>query len=250
MSIRRSRLLLLVESPDLGGILQLALREFELEWHAQPGSARDAFRRRSFDLALVDLPTAGRLAGLDLIRDWRTAAENFPIVAISDHPQPRLAVECLEAGADDFLRKPFHCDELVARMRKLLRRRMPDRPLRKAGGVLLGAEDFWFGGAVVAPDLTIRFDNGTRERIRPKHHGILREFARAAGTLLLKDELVRTVWGDDANDAGHSVNEYISNLRRIFARHGVNFNSLVTSEPKAGWRVAADAAQRPICAEA
>lgn len=241
---------MLVESPDLGGILQLALREFELEWYPQAGSARDAFRRRSFDLALVDLPTAGRLAGLDLIRDWRNAAENFPIIAVSDHPQPRLAVECLEAGADDFLRKPFHCEELVVRLRKLLRRRAPDRPLRKAGGVLLGAEEFWFGGAVVAPDLNLRFENGTHERIRPKQHGILREFARASGTLLLKEELVRTVWGVDANDAGHSVNEYISQLRRVFGRHGVNFNAIVTSEPKAGWRIAADAAQRPVGVEA
>lgn len=245
MSIRRSRLLLLVESPDLGGILQLALREFELEWHVKPAPARDAFRRRAFDLALVDLPAGGRPQALDLIRDWRAAGDEMPIVAISDLPQPGLAIECLDAGADDFLRKPFHCSELLARMRKLLQRRRRETPVRKAGGVLLGAEEFWFAGAVVTPDLTVRFPNGASERVRPKQHGILREFARAAGTLLLKEELIEAVWGSDANHAGHSVNEYISGLRRLFREQGSDFSALVLSEPKAGWRIAVEAARRP-----
>jgi DNA-binding winged helix-turn-helix (wHTH) protein len=69
-------------------------------------------------------------------------------------------------------------------------------------------------------------------------------FAERAGGLVLKDELVRRVWGSDANDAGHSVNEYVSTLRRLFGKHKVDLNKLVASEPKAGWRIDA-AAGRP-----
>jgi len=250
MDFRKSRLLVLVENPDLGGILQLALRDYDLDVHAQVGAAHDAFRRRRFDLAIVDLSLAGRPfdfaqgrpAGLGLIREWRAAGGDLPIIALSDLPQASLAVESLDAGADDFLRKPFHHDELLARIRKLLSRRASVIPLRKAGGVVVGSVDFEFGGATVTPDLLVRFPDGAEEPIRPKQHGILRMFAGRAGGLVLKEELVQTVWGSDAGNAGHSVNEYVSTLRRLFLRHRIDFNRLVISEPKAGWRIHARAA--------
>lgn len=236
------RLLLVIENPDLGGILRLALRAFDLELFVRPAAAADALRRRSFDLAVVDLSFGGRPAGMELIRAWRKAGGSLPVIAISDFPQPSIGIEALDAGADDFLRKPFHHEELLARIRKLLRRAAAE-PLRKAGGVVLARSAFVFGGATVTPNLLVRFPLGGEERIRPKQHGILQAFAERAGTLVLKEELVRTVWGSDANDAGHSVNEYVSLLRRLFLRHGVDFNRLVASEPKAGWRVHAEAAR-------
>ncbi len=241
---RRSCLLLLIESPELGGILQLALQPHELEWHTKAGPARDAVLRRSFDLALVDLALGGRPAGLDAIRDWREAGAGFPIIALSDLPQPSLAVEALDAGADDFLRKPFHYEELLVRIRKLLARGDVKTTMRRAGGVILGQKEFNFGEATVTPDLMLRFPDGTEERIGPKHLGILRVFAEKAGGLVLKDELVKAVWGSDANDAGHSVNEYVSKLRGLYSRHGLDLNRWVVSEPKAGWRIDSRAARR------
>jgi DNA-binding response OmpR family regulator len=238
---RRSRLLLLVENSDLGAILQLALRDYDLEWHARADPAADAVRRRSFDLGIIDLGFGGRPSGLDSIRDWRLAGAEFPIIAISDVPQPLLAVESLDAGADDFLRKPFHYEELQVRIRKLLSRDQRRTPIHRAGGVLLSREPFEFAGVRILPDLVARFPDGSEERIRPKQHGILRAFADHAGRLLLKDELVNAVWGSDANRAGHSVNEYVSTLRRMFVRRGIDFNGMVVSEPKAGWRIAARA---------
>ena len=234
---RRSRLLLLVENSDLGAILQLALRDYELEWHARADPADDAVRRRSFDLAIIDLGFGGRPSGLDAIRGWRAFGAQFPIIAISDVPQASLAVDSLDAGADDFLRKPFHYDELQVRIRKLLARSESRTPIRRAGGVMLSRSAFGFAEAQVLPDLRIRFPDGAEERIRPKQHGILRVFVERAGSLVLKDELVQAVWGSDASNGGHSVNEYLSTLRRLFLRHGVDFNALVVNEPKAGWRI-------------
>jgi DNA-binding response OmpR family regulator len=241
MSVRQSRLLLLVESPDLGGILQLALRDYDLEWHSRPGPAGDALKRRPFDLAIVDLAFGGKAAGLEVIRGWRATLEDFPIIALSDLPQPSLAVESLDAGADDFLRKPFHYGELLVRLRKLLARGGKKTPVRRAGGVMLSLSPFTFGGATVQPDLVVRFPDGAEAKLRPKQHGILKLLADRAGTLVLKDELVRGVWGSDANGSGHSVNEYLSTLRRLFIAHGIDFNALVVNEPKAGWRIDARA---------
>jgi DNA-binding response OmpR family regulator len=186
---------------------------------------------------VVDLAFGERPVGLDSIREWRAGGAEFPIIAISDLPHPAPAVAALNAGADDFLRKPFHHAELVARIRGLLDRRQATSPVRKAGGVLLGRSTFKFGPVTVTPDLMIRFADGSEERIQPKQHGILKVFADRAGSLVMKDELLRLVWGSDGNHAGHSVNQYVSVLRRLFLRHQVDFNSMVASEPKAGWRI-------------
>lgn len=240
MSPRRSRLLLLIENPDLGGILQLALREYDTDWQTTADAARDAFRRRVFDLAIVDLSLTLRPAGLDLIREWKHSGGDVPIVVLSDLPQSGLSVQVLDAGADDFLRKPFHHAELLVRIRKQLARQRPAGGARRAGGVLLASEPFGFGPATVTPDLMVRFPDGSGERIRPKQHGILKFFAERAGGVALKDDLLRAVWGSDAGQ-GHSVNEYVSGLRRLFLRHQVDFNRLVASEPKVGWRIDAAA---------
>jgi DNA-binding response OmpR family regulator len=224
-----------------------------VELHASAPAARDAFRRRAFDLAIVDLSLGTLPAGLALIAEWRESSEELPIIVLSDLPRPNLPVEVLDAGADDFLRKPFHHAELLSRIRKrLLRQRWRHgvsagsaggpASLRRAGGVLLGTEAFAFGDTTITPDLQIRFPDGSTERILPKHQGILRFFADRAGGLALKDDLVKAVWGSDAGGAGHSVNEYISTLRRIFRHHQVDFNGLVASEPKVGWRIAPEAA--------
>lgn len=246
MSRRRSRLLLLLEAPELGGILQLALRDYEVELAASEAAARDAFRRRSFELAILDLSVANRASRQALIGEWKRAESGLPVVLLSDLPQPSLSIVAFESGADDFLRQPFHHVELLIRIRQQLTRRREGGggppPPRRAGGLFLSPEPFAFGEVVVSPDLTARFPDGSDERLRPKQAGILRLFSQRAGGLVLKEELAREVWGHPGGAAGHSVNEYISTLRRLFRRHGADFNALVASEPKAGWRIAAEAA--------
>ena len=245
MNSDRSRILLLIETPDLGGILALALRDYDVELHATADSARDAFRRRGFGLALVDLSGDNRSARQALIGEWKQAAADMAVILLSDLAEPGLSIAALEAGADDYLRKPFHHVELLVRIRKQLVRPQgwgAAAPMRRAGGVFLGSKPFAFGRATITPDLQARFPDGASERLLPKQLGILRLFAERAGQLVLRDDLAREVWGSDAAGVGHSVDEYVSTIRRLFRRHQVDFNLLVTSETKVGWRIAAAAA--------
>jgi DNA-binding response OmpR family regulator len=239
--MRPHRLLLLVENQEWGAILQLALVDYEVELHTQADLARDAARRHFFDLVIVDCSGEGSSA-VALLHDWRRQGEVFPIIALADKPQPRLAVHLLEAGADDFLRKPYHHSELLARLRKLLSRSQPtaSQLVPRSVGASLGSSPFAFGAATVTPHLTIQFPGGTEARLRPKQHGILRFFADRAGRIALREELIREVWGAQGNQLGHSVNEYVSTLRRVFSEHGMDFNLLVASEPKVGWRIQAE----------
>ncbi|EPJ44653.1 MAG: two-component system regulatory protein [Osedax symbiont Rs2] len=75
----------------------------------------------NYDLTIVDLGLPS-LSGVDLIKQWRAAERNFPILILTARGEWQDKVEGLEAGADDFLVKPFHIEELVARLNALLRR--------------------------------------------------------------------------------------------------------------------------------
>lgn len=237
------RLLVLTESDELGGIFLRALPGFVIERCRTSQEADDAFRRNCFDLALLDLSSAFWHVGFDLIRDWRREEGAMPIIVISDIKHPLAAAEVLRAGADDFLRKPFHYEELRARMDRLAARGA-GAVARKAGGVILSRSGFTFGEAEVTPNLTLRFPDGAEERVRAKQFGILKVFSDHAGELVLKEELIRQVWGSDAPAHCNSVNEYISMLRRSYSQHGLDLSRWVTSEPKAGWRIHPGASTR------
>lgn len=106
-------------------------------------------------------------------------------------------------------------------------------------------QPFDFGGATIHPDLRISFGPFIR-RIGAKHLGILREFASRPGQLVLKEELIRAVWGADANTNSGSVNQYLHVLRKLYREAGVEFSDFVKPESKAGWRVCADATQAGV----
>lgn len=90
----------------------------------ETGDGREALYMGSefaYDLAIVDLGLPS-LSGVELIKQWRAAERNFPVLILTARSEWQDKVEGLEAGADDFLVKPFHIEELVARLNALLRR--------------------------------------------------------------------------------------------------------------------------------
>jgi len=170
-----------------------------------------------------------------MLMAWRAADIDVPIVMTS--AVDGLTVEALTLGADDFLRKPFNFAELDARVQKQLARGLIARSVgHRVGGVSLPQRPFDFGGATIHPDMRISFEKFTRS-IGAKHVGILREFAARAGQLVLKEELVRAVWGADANTNSSSVHQYLHVLRKLYREGGVEFSEFVKPESKAGWRI-------------
>ena len=215
------------------------LHDHALHLVADSREARGLVARQAIDLAVVDLaPEPALTTRLDLIREWRGEGLDLPVLVTSAQDYDALTLQVFEAGADDFLRKPYLFPELHARIRRHLARRTGDvrRPLR-VDGVTLPEEPFSFAGATVHPDLRITFPNGHTCRLGPKHVGILREFARHTGTLLLKEQLVQSVWGADANLNSGSVHQYVHLLRKLYREGGVDLRTFVAPESKAGWRI-------------
>lgn len=245
MLASRRHILLLEDSKDVrSAFIALFEQSYEVHVVASTNQATGFVTRRSVDCAVIDVAQGAEArARLKMVSGWRDAGIDVPVVMTS--AVDGLTVEALALGADDFLRKPFVFAELDARVQKQLARGLSERKVsRRVDGVRLPTSPFDFGGATIHPDLRISFEKVTF-RIGAKHVGILREFAIHAGQLVLKDQLVRAVWGEDANTNSGSVHQYLHLLRKLYREGGVEFSDFVKPESKAGWRICQAAPSSP-----
>src|SRR5690606_19552826 len=134
------RLLLVEDSVALVDELLPRLRAagYAVDWLAD---GRDAARRpfdESYDIAVLDLGLPGR-SGLDVLREWRTASLPLPVLVLTARDSWADRIEGLKAGADDYLTKPFHPEELLLRLQALVRRAHGgiNQPRLAAGGLQL-----------------------------------------------------------------------------------------------------------------
>jgi two-component system KDP operon response regulator KdpE len=201
----------LTEAPDVAS----ALREWDTE---RP------------DLILLDLGLPDRDGAVVIQRVRREATT--PILILSARGAEPDKVAALEAGADDYVTKPFGLDELRARIAALLRRTAG--PASDVSGVVsIGP---------VRLDLTSRLATvgGTPVDLTPREYELLKTMLSSPGRLLTKARLLRAVWGTAYADEGHYLHVYVSRLRRKLAAADVTgaTRTLIVAEPGVGYRIA------------
>jgi two-component system KDP operon response regulator KdpE len=189
--------------------------------------ALSALRDAPPDLVLLDLnmPGMGGLAACRAIRQASDAA----IIALTVRDAERDKVEMLDAGADDYVVKPFSTPELLARIRAALRRAPEDAPaLLKLG------------------DLTVDFaarrihSRGREQRLTPKEHDLLRFLAANPNEVIPHRKLLQAVWGPEYGDEVEYLRVFINQLRKKIERDPANPKHLLT-EPWVGYRLVAPA---------
>ena len=182
------------------------------------------------DLILLDLglPDAD---GATIIRRVRREAVT-PILVLSARGAERDKVAALEAGADDYVTKPFGMEELRARVAALLRR-VGGPTVDQAGVLALGS---------VRLDLTKRQATvaGQPLDLTPREYELLKAMLAQPGRVLTKARLLRAVWGTAYADEAHYLHVYVSRLRRKLAAADPTGASryLIVAEPGVGYRVA------------
>ena len=176
------------------------------------------------DLGLPDLD------GLTVIRRVRREAVT-PILVISARGRETDKIEALEAGADDYVTKPYGIGEVRARIAALLRR--AGGPAGEPSGVLRN------GSITLDPVRRLVTVRGEDLDLTPREYELLKQMLAAPGRVLTRGRLLRAVWGTAYSDEGHYLHVYVSRLRRKLAAADPEGDAkdLVAAEPGVGYRV-------------
>jgi DNA-binding response OmpR family regulator len=198
---------LAVEDDDgIRTTLRMALEDegFEVTEAASAEAALAAFERQPTDLVLVDLMLPG-MNGFDLCRSLRSSSD-VPIVIVTARVDSHDVVAGLEAGADDYVRKPFVVKELAARIRALLRR--THREAEEAP-----PDAYRFGELEVVPDAGVVRRAGNDLRLTKTEFRLLCELAVNRGLVLSREQLLERVWGYDYFGDQRLVDSHVRRLR-------------------------------------
>lgn len=171
--------------------------------------AADFLRQEACDLIVLDINLPGK-SGLDVLRDLRAASDPRPVILLTARSATEDRVQGLDAGADDYLVKPFAMEELSARIRALARRKdvAPRRTL-KVGSLTLDLEP-----------LELRSDDA-RLDVPRRELVLLAALAEARGAVLSKEQLLTHVYGTGSEADEKVIEVYVSRLRKRLAQHGV-----------------------------
>lgn len=198
------RVLLVEDDKALRDRLAAALREhgFAVDVAIDGDEAAFMGREYALDVALLDLGLPGR-SGLDVLADWRRAGREFPVLILTVRDRWQDKVEGLEAGADDYLAKPFRTEEVIARLRALLRRAAGRaHPLIAADGV-----------EVDTATQTVTA-GGRRVTLTGYEYRVLEYLALHAGEVVSKTALAEHVHDEDSDRDSNVIEVLLARLRR------------------------------------
>ena len=224
MSQTAPHVLLVEDDPTLGLLLHDVLRldGFKATLVRDGREALPTFNAGRFDLALLDVMLPGR-DGFELTQDLRTVAPHLPIVLLTARDRVEDRVHGLKCGADDYVIKPFDNEELLLRLRSVLKRNQQS----DEGPRLLSLGDFRYD----AESYQLAWKGGER-RLTPKEGDVLKILLQRAGRTTERDLICRMVWGESGYFVGRSMDVYITRLRKILKAdpqvklhtlHGVGF---------------------------
>ena len=202
------RILVVDDESQIARVLRTGLKThgYDVRVAADGVSALETFSDWHPDLVVTDL-SMPNMDGLELCRQLRKLSQ-LPIIVLSVRGEEKTKVQALDAGADDYVTKPFGMDELLARVRAQLRRAMTPA-LSAPFSTILDVGDFRI-------DLEAHtvFVRKTEVHLTPKEYDLLVHFVRHAGKVLTHSNLLGTVWGGNYTQQGEYLRVFVGQLRK------------------------------------
>lgn len=200
--------LIVEDDPIIRQTVEYALRRAGLEPHGAADGTRalELAREIDPDLVLLDLMLPG-LDGYQVAEQLRAMGGEMPIIMVTALDQERDKVRGLDAGADDYITKPFSMEELLARVRANLRR-------MRTRGVLARDDVIETGDLRIEPASARVFVQGKPVRLRLKEFQLLVAMASRPGLLSTRQQLAHEVWGYDFVSSSRTIDVHIRRLRQ------------------------------------
>ena len=228
MSSLKTRVLVVDDEPQIRRFIRASLQAqgYDVE---EAANAREALLKATTvqpDVVVLDLglPDQDGMSVITQIREW----SQMPIIVLSVRSREPDKVDALDAGADDYVTKPFGMAELIARIRASLRNRLADQtpdPVLKTGGLVVD-----LARRLVSVD-------GREVKLTPHEYDMLRVLALNAGKVVTHAHLLREVWGPADVDQTHYTRVYVGQLRQKIETDPSQPRYLLT-EPGVGYRLA------------
>jgi two-component system, OmpR family, response regulator TctD len=210
------RLLIVEDNTTLAGWLAKLLRgeNYVVDCVEDGETAVDGTDLENYDLAIVDLALP-KMGGVDVIRHLRARGLSTPVLILTARDALQSRVEGLNAGADDYLTKPFEIEELEARLRALLRR-----------SNATFKSELRFGPLTLDQNTRLFAIDGTVLHLSPREHALLEALLRRAGATVSKQALIESAYGfgDEANPSAIEV--HIHRLRKKLENTAVSIATL------------------------
>lgn len=215
-----SRILLVEDEEHLAEGLAFNLRNaaYDVDVVGDGEAALEVTRDTEYDLILLDVMLPG-LSGIEVCEQLRKRGNMEPILMVSARDRVGDAVRGLDAGADDYLTKPFDLDVLLAKVRGTLRRQVWGRAEAHNGHAASGKpareESMRYGRwQVDFQSFTARHEDGREVELSPKELGMLRLFASRPGEVISRETFLEQVWGMPGSLETRTVDNFIRKLRQ------------------------------------
>lgn len=198
------RILVVEDEPEAAAVLAKGLREhaFAVDTAHDGNRALEAIAVNDYDVVVLDvlLPGAG---GLEVCQSLRRQGSAIPILMLTARGEPDDRVLGLDAGADDYLPKPYHFPEVLARIRALLRR-----------GPALQSSTLAVGDLSIDTRARRVLRGGQPVRLTTKEYTLLEYLVRRKGEVVTRAEIAEHVWDDSFDPLSNLIEVYIQRLRR------------------------------------
>jgi DNA-binding response OmpR family regulator len=209
------RILLVEDEPAAAHIIAKGLREhaYAVDVAANGRSAVQRASASDYDAILLDLGLPD-LDGLDVCRELRDGGLMTPILMLTARDAVHARIAGLDSGADDYVTKPFDFDELLARLRAVLRRgARPQLPERLQVGPL----------ELNTRSRLVTANSGPPLRLTTREYALLEYFARHAGEVVGRASIAEHVWDDTYDPFSNVIDVYVQRLRRKLAAVGCDW---------------------------
>lgn len=231
-SIRNIRILYVEDDETIAYLTKdnLELRGYSVDHVLDGRQALEAFSAHSYDLCLVDIMLP-RVDGYTLASEIRKVNAEVPILFLTAKSLTEDKIKGLSLGADDYITKPFSIDELVLRIEVFLKRSAGSEYKNNAR-VKLGKAEFDSRNQQI-------WREGKLINLTQRENELLNYLIRYANQLIKREDILKTIWGDDDYFLGRSLDVFISRLRKIFKDenavtienvHGVGFRFKIGKE--------------------
>ncbi|GBF32139.1 sensor histidine kinase [Desulfocucumis palustris] len=226
MEAKGARILVIDDEKQIRRLLKVALtgHGYEVEESVCGGDGLSRAAAYRPDLIVLDLGLPD-MNGLEVVRQLREWSQ-IPVIILSVKEQENDKITALDAGADDYVTKPFSMGELLARIRAALRHvaGAGDEPVLKFGDLIID---------IARRRVTI---NGMEIKLTPTEYDLMKNLAVHAGKVLTHRQLLRTVWGPSYENDTHYLRVYIGQLRRKIEQDPSRPGHIIT-EPGVGYRL-------------